>query len=180
MTVIMLYPNKRVNFSPVAGEPNTKFPGHNPCVFNYGYNTALTTDHYLLLINLDNFQLCSFPWWYHNVITRKLNSSCPINVHSCQISVYLSIIASDSKVTVGLANSGLRDDVHLGCQNNSIGYHSDTGVVVSNHCSRSQTKPPKYGVGKCPQTVILTTCTSFFIVPHARRYLYVFSLSVFV
>ena len=51
-------------------------------------------------------------------------------------------------MTVGLANSGLRDDVHLGCQNNTIGYHSDTGVVVSNHCSRSQTKPPKYGVGK--------------------------------
>ena len=81
-------------------------------------------------------------------------------------------------MTVGLANSGLRDDVHLGCQNNTIGYHSDTGVVVSNHCSRSQTKPPKYGVGKCPRAVILTI--SFLMVPHARRYLYVFSLSVFV
>lgn len=49
---------------------------------------------------------------------------------------------------MGIAGGHIRDDVHLGCHNNTIGYHSDSGVVVSSHCSRSQTKPPKYTVGK--------------------------------
>jgi len=52
----------------------------------------------------------------------------------------------NSKISIGIAGDNIRDDVHLGNHNNTIGYHSDSGMVVSNHCSRSQTKPSHYSI----------------------------------
>ncbi|KAF6024262.1 hypothetical protein EB796_017433 [Bugula neritina] len=71
----------------------------------------------------------------------------PLTEHHPCFYVRVDQLSVNSKISIGIAGDNIRDDVHLGNHNNTIGYHSDSGMVVSNHCSRSQTKPSHYSIG---------------------------------
>lgn len=69
------------------------------------------------------------------------------------------LLAPPGKIAVGIAGQSLQDDVHLGHHTSTIGYHSNTGLVVSSHCLRTQTKAPSFATGQSP-SASLTVCQS--------------------
>lgn len=64
------------------------------------------------------------------------------------LNVFVYMPGSNSKISVGIASDRILEGKHVGCENQTLGYHSDSGAIISDHCFKSQTKSPKYTTGK--------------------------------
>ncbi|ESO94723.1 hypothetical protein LOTGIDRAFT_160956 [Lottia gigantea] len=127
-----------------------------------------------------------YPGQTSSVILKNLSETCnflqylkPLSPRHPHFCAQIRSLASNSKITLGIAGPDISEGSHPGNWNNTVGYHSDSGRCYTSHSEIANTTGEKFGIGDIFGVQItyfgLTKCTVVFSKngrPVATRYLF--------